>query len=246
MIEITRADKRRKVSRGPFTSRFLPLGRYISGSQDHGLAQIGRLEHATLEAGALVPMHIHQNEEILSYLRKGTMRHKDSHDIQASIHNKKLMMMNAGSGIYHEEGVREGDETVEMLQIFIRAREDDLKPDIQFLDLDDTLSLNQWRLLAGHERSEAPLIFRSEVKFYDLHLTSGNSVRTPDLNGNLGLMYVFEGSAVIGNHVETIEEGDSILIREEQLTIKSNADSDIVFFDLDESAPYTRNGLYTK
>ena len=246
MIEITRADKRRKVSRGPFTSQFLPLGRFINGSDDHGVAQIGRLEHATLEAGALVPMHIHQNEEILSYLRKGTMRHKDSHEIQASIHNKHLMMMNAGSGIYHEEGVRLGDETVEMLQIFIRAREDDLKPDIQFLELDEAQSLNQWRLLAGHERSEAPLIFRSDVKFYDLHLTSGSTIETPDLNGNLGLMYVFEGNAVIENHDEPIAEGDSILIREEQLTIKSNEDSDIVFFELDESAPYTRNGLYTK
>lgn len=246
MIEITRADKRRTVSRGPFTSRFLPLGRYLKDSKDHGVAQIGRLEHATLESGALVPMHIHQNEEILSYLRKGIMRHKDSHDIHASIHNRKLMMMNAGSGIYHEEGVREGDETVEMLQIFIRAREDDLKPDIQFLELDDVRSLNQWRLIAGHERSDAPLRFRSDVKFYDLHLTDGSSVQTPDLNGNLGLMYVFKGQAVIEHHEETIKEGDSVLIRGESLTIKGTEDSDLVFFELDETAPYTRNGLYTK
>lgn len=246
MIEITRADKRRKASHGPFSTQFLPLGRHLKDWDDHGVAQIGRLEHATLSAGALVPMHIHQNEEILSYIRKGTMRHRDSHEIQASIHNRYLMMMNAGSGIHHEEGVREGDETVEMLQIFIRAREDDLKPDIQFLELDESHSPDQWRLLAGHERSGAPLIFRSEVKFYDLHLRKEKSIRTPDLSGNLGLMYVFGGSAVLIDHDETIVEGDSILLREEQLTIQSIEDSDIVFFELDESAPYTRNGLYTK
>src|SRR5690625_101274 len=246
MIEITRADKRRKASRGPFSTQFLPLGRYLKDWDDHGVAQIGRLEHATLKAGALVPMHIHQNEEILSYIRKGVMRHRDSHEIEASIHNRYLMMMNAGSGIYHEEGVREGDETVEMLQIFIRAREDDLKPDIQFLELESSHSLNEWRLLAGHEPSGAPLTFRSDVKFYDLHLEADKSITTPDLNGNLGLMYLFGGSAVIKDHDETIAEGDSILIRKEQLTLQSEVDSDIVFFELDESAPYTRNGLYTR
>ncbi|WP_069132970.1 pirin family protein [Rhodohalobacter halophilus] len=115
MIHISKANTRRKVSRGPFTSRFLPLGRLLPEWNDHGLAQIGRLEHATLEAGALVPMHMHQNEEILSYLRKGTMLHKDSDENDLGIHNKYFMLMNAGSGIYHEEGVREGGETVEML-----------------------------------------------------------------------------------------------------------------------------------
>jgi quercetin 2,3-dioxygenase len=48
MIHISKANKRRKVSRGPFTSRFLPLGRMVPGSDDHGIAQIGRLEHADL------------------------------------------------------------------------------------------------------------------------------------------------------------------------------------------------------
>src|SRR5690625_6176146 len=75
-----------------------------------------------------------------------------------------------------------------MLQIFIRAREDDLKPDIQFLELESSHSLNEWRLLAGHEQSGAPLTFRSDVKFYDLHLEADKSITTPDLNGNLGAL----------------------------------------------------------
>lgn len=87
MIHISKADKRRKVSRGPFTSRFLPLGRTLPDSSDHGVAQIGRLEHATLEGGALVPMHLHQNEEILSYIRKGTMHHKDSDKNEVPLYN---------------------------------------------------------------------------------------------------------------------------------------------------------------
>lgn len=246
MIHISKAITRRKVSRGPFTSHFLPLGRLLNDSDDHGIDQIGRLEHATLDAGALVPMHMHQNEEILSYLRKGTMHHKDSDGNDLGIHNKYLMLMNAGSGIYHEEGVREGDETVEMLQIFIRPKEDDLKPKIQFHELDERYSLNQWRLLAGHESSEAPMTFRSEILFYDIRLVKENTLQTPILNERTGLLYVFDGSLKIENNDKIIERGDSIVIKKEQLDLVSIEKSDLVFFVLDETAPYSRNGLFAR
>lgn len=246
MIHITKADKRRVVNRGPFTSRFLPLGTPLKDLDDHGLAQIGRLEHATLKGGALVPMHMHQNEEILSYLRKGTMHHKDSNENDLGINNTYFMLMNAGSGIYHEEGVQEGDETVEMLQIFIRPKADGLKPKIQFHEPGSTYSLNAWRLLAGHERSEAPMIFRSEVLFYDVRLEQNKILQTPDLNDNTGFLYVFNGNLTIENNGKTIEKGDSIVIKDEKLILKSNRNSDLVFFALNEKAPYSRNGLFAK
>lgn len=246
MIHITKANERQKVSRGPFTSRFLPLGRILPDSKDHGIAQIGRLEHATLEGGALVPMHKHQNEEILSYLRKGTMHHKDSDANDMGIHNKHFMLMNAGSGIYHEEGVPEGEETVEMLQIFIRPKADGLEPMIQFYEPDETYSPNQWRLLAGHERSDAPMIFRSEVLFYDVRLEKGNTLETPVLDGKTGLLYVFNGNLTIENTGEFVEKGDSIVIKEESLDLRSHENSDLVFFVLDEESPFSRNGLFAK
>ncbi len=97
MIHISKANKRKKVSRGPFTSRFLPLGRQFKNWDDNGIAQIGRLEHATLETGTFVPMHMHQTEEILSYLRKGTMHHKDSDQWRAVGSNKQRRL---GPGLF--------------------------------------------------------------------------------------------------------------------------------------------------
>lgn len=246
MIHISKANKRRKVGRGPFTSRFLPLGRTLKDSDDHGIAQIGRLEHASLESGALVPMHLHQNEEILSYLRKGTMHHKDSDRNDVPIHNKHLILMNAGSGVHHEEGVRKGNDTVEMLQIFIRPKADGLEPKVQFYEPDEVHSLNEWRLLAGHNRSEAPMQFRSEVLFYDVRLEKETILQTPNLNGRTGFLYLFSGSVTIENNGKTVENGDSIVIKEEQLNLKSNEDSDLIFIVLDETASYSRNGLYAK
>ncbi|HLR31963.1 MAG TPA: hypothetical protein VK074_05700, partial [Fodinibius sp.] len=129
----------------------------------------------------------------------------------------------------------------------IRPKADGLKPKVQFYEPEEINSLNEWRLLAGPDRSGAPLLFRSEVLFYDLHLESGNTIQSPSLDGLTGFMYLFSGSVTMeGDGGETVKEGDSIIIKGEQLTLSSNEDSDIVFFILDEKAPYSRNGLYTK
>src|SRR5690625_1712425 len=76
MIEITRADKRPNASRGAVATSFLAVGRCLLDWDDDGVAQSGRLEHVTLKPGAWGPMHIPQNAEILSYIRKGVVRHR--------------------------------------------------------------------------------------------------------------------------------------------------------------------------
>jgi len=63
-------------------------------------------------------MHLHHNDEILSYLYKVEMLHHDTADNKVLLTPNKLMVMNAGHKFYHEESTpNEGDE---MLQILIR------------------------------------------------------------------------------------------------------------------------------
>ncbi len=132
------------------------------------------------------------------------------------------------------------------LQILIRPKADGLESRIQFYEPDETYNLNQLRLLAGHERSVAPMTFRSEVLFYDVRLEKENTLQTPNLNGKTGLLYVFSGSLKIMNNNKTVEKGDSIVFKEEHLDLISKEDSDLAFFVLDESALYSRNGLFAK
>jgi len=94
MIQISGAEERRIINHGKFIIRMLPLGNALKNHNDQGIYQLGRLDHATLQAGVLVKMHLHHNDEILSYMRKGTMIHEDSHGTKAPIHNTYLMMMN--------------------------------------------------------------------------------------------------------------------------------------------------------
>jgi redox-sensitive bicupin YhaK (pirin superfamily) len=109
-------------------------------------------------------MHEHNNDEILSYMWRGTMLHEDAAGHRIPISANKLMMMNAGKNFGHEE--RTADEPVEMLQIFVRPCEADLPASVNFYDRHDAPG-GAWSLVAGPEGSKAPLTIRNAVRGYD-------------------------------------------------------------------------------
>ena len=245
MKHIIRASEQRVINQGKFIIRLLPLGNAVPGHNDHGLYQLGRVDHATLEAGTLVPMHLHRDDEILSYMLRGTMEHKDSQGNVGSINNTNLMMMNAGSGFYHEEGVPDGGETVEMLQIFIRPRADGLTPRVQFHQPDEAYSINKWRHIGGNEQSSAPLIINSEIDIYDTRILNGR-VDLPQFEDKTAYLYVFDGSLNVPELDENLKKGDAILIEQEVFSVQSTETADLVLFVLDKEAKYSKNGLFAQ
>lgn len=126
--------------------RILP-GVATGASDDRGFGGLGLVDHANLLPGLLVRMHEHRNDEIVSYLRSGQMRHRDDTGTVETVSATHLMVMNAGAGFSHEEEVV-GTEPIDMLQIFIRPHAADLAPRVQFTHLHEG-ARRDWRLLVG-------------------------------------------------------------------------------------------------
>lgn len=245
MIYISKAAERHIINQGKFIIRMISPGQKLKIPRDRGLGPLGRVDHSTIEPGGLIPMHPHQNDEILSYMRRGTMLHKDSHGLSEALHGTHLMMMNAGSGLYHEEAVDDADkERVDMLQIFFRPEADDLEPTIQFNTLSSANSINEWRLIGGPEKSGAPLKIRSEGWVYDIHL-NGSAIETPELNNLTAFLYVFDGNIEIAGKSIVLESGDGLLIKDERIQVVSKIASDLVLFLVDEKSNYSRSGAYS-
>src|SRR4051812_1183515 len=108
---------------------------------DTGFCTIGRIDHARITPGTLIPMHPHKDDEILTYLRSGKVKHLDSEKYTDVISNQRLMMMNAGASFYHEERVLEEGGTLQGLQIFIRPETTGLPPQVQFHQLPEIYSI---------------------------------------------------------------------------------------------------------
>lgn len=190
-----------------------------------------------------MPMHTHANDEILSYFRTGKAEHKDSEGVFETVGGKRLMLMKAGKWYQHEERILGKAEPMEGLQIFIRPRQADLTPTVDFLNLSEEHSDNAWRMIAS-PNAENTLQFSSQTWIYDVRLKAGNCLELPDFQEYLSyLLYVFKGAAKVNGL--NLNKKDSVLIRAENALISTDTEAELVLLVTDEQAPYYQGGMFS-
>ena len=238
MIKKLTIDKHSQPIKGPFTiTRIQPGGILEKDKGDTAFGPLSIIDHAIMKKGLKIKMHEHVNDEILSYVWHGTTYHKDSAGLEVPISSGKLMMMNAGYSFWHEEKVK--NDHVEMLQIFVRPREKDLEPNIQFHD--KAFSNRGWILMAGPEESHAPLHIRQNVYILDAHPKKGDELAIPIYQGLLPFLYVMNGEITVGDF--KIKKQEAVTDLDNPLPpITAIEDTTIVLFFVDMSVPMSMAG----
>jgi len=215
------------------------------GNTDSGIASIGRIDHAVFEGDNIIRMHPHINDEILTYLRSGYVEHVDSEGNTANINNTKLMLMKAGPSFYHEEKIIDKGEALEGLQIFIRPLKKDSKATVTFLELEHPFSQNKWRLIAS-PTEETTLQFTSDTWIYDIKAGENITFDLPKLaKENLTcLLYVFNGTIKVNDSIE-LSKKDSLLIKNESISIEATKNTELVLFVTDEATEHYDHGMFS-
>lgn len=238
MLQKLEAGNHAQPFRGPFTITRVRPGNILGNTTtDSTFGPIAIIDHAIMKKGLTIKMHEHVNDEILSYISSGITHHKDSAGFEAPIARGKLMMMNAGSGFWHEEKVK--DDEVEMLQIFVRPNETDLSPEIQFHD--KPVDNRDWYVMAGPKGSGAPLYVRQNVYILDAHPKSDEELRIPIYAGLTPFLYVMDGEITIKDIIIGKQEAITDLVNPLPPLV-ANEDSTIVLFFVDLHAPVSMEG----
>lgn len=212
---------------------------------DTGIGSIGRIDHPEIHGSTVIRMHPHINDEILSYFRTGNAEHTDSEGFEKTIGKNTLMLMKAGKSFYHEEKILGEDEPMEGLQIFIRPGKKDLKPEVIFRELEELHSENSWRLL-GSPTTETEFQFSSQTWLYDMKLLEGSNSSLPKLakDSLTSLLYIFKGKVTVNGNIDLVKK-ESLLIKNEDVTIKATEDAELVLFITDEQAEVFKEGMYS-
>ena len=71
--------------------------------RDHGHGPLAMVVESILHPGRLIAMHEHRNDEIISWVPEGVMRHEDRSKGRLVCDGDHLMVMNAGRGFWHSE-----------------------------------------------------------------------------------------------------------------------------------------------
>ncbi|WP_276272319.1 pirin family protein [Haloarcula litorea] len=225
---------------GQFRTHFNFPGRAVPDHDDHGYGPLATVVESFMDPGTLIRMHQHRNEEIVSWVPAGVMRHDDRDGNELVTDPDHLLVMNAGRGFWHAEETLPDDPPLRMLQIFVRPHSLDLEPGLQHERIPDPTP-DEWRHLFGPEGGDAPLSVRNDVDCFDCRLDDGATVTLPGREGWDTYLYVFEGAAEVGG--ERVGYTESALVSGDgDVPVTATEDAILVAFAVDPDAPVTRQG----
>lgn len=217
-MNIVRANSEQLFEYGPFTVRRQRPG--------EALSPLLIVDLMSLKLDARIPMQQHQDEEVFTYLWRGSMQHQDSNGERTQLSAKKVMVVNAGEGVQYEESVPLYE--AELLQAVIRPSLPGGEAMTQVLERDHGIMTNGWTELAGPEESDAPLELRQEVYIYDTLLERNQTVDVPSMPGFVAYLIVLEGIIRIGD--QRLSRGDAVSGLDSSMEVTGDRDANLVCF----------------
>lgn len=174
-----------------------------------------------LQPGAVVPNHEHNNMEIFGYVVDGPCTHVDNQGNRTVVPSGGIQRMSAGSSIWHTEG-NNSTGPIRYLQLWIKPSVENTRPEYmwkqftledklnKFCDITASIPIKQdARLLAGIFTEPFTYKLDPKRRYY---------------------MYVVNGSIKV-EHLR-MKEGDGLCCSKETALQVTEADSEIILFDL--------------
>ena len=162
--------------------------------------------------------HPHQDMEIITYIIRGELTHKDSMENKESLGRGAMQYLSAGTGITHSE-YNESDEEVHVIQTWILPQEKGLEPQYGSKIFSSEERHNKWLHLIAPEGTTDVINIYQDANMYVSEIDKGlNLIFELGMNRQL-YVKVMEGEATINGIV--LKEGDAAEIEEEDLNVEA-------------------------
>jgi redox-sensitive bicupin YhaK (pirin superfamily) len=172
-------------------------------------------------------LHGHANMEIISYIRRGAVTHRDSIGSMGLTSAGDVQAMSAGTGIRHSE-FNLGQEPLTLFQIWLRPRQTGGEPRWDTRRFPKADRANQLVVLAsGFSDDVDALRIGADARVLGATLLAGSELT--HTMGNLRYAYLAPALGVVTVNNQRLEVGDGIAASDEPtLTIAAEADAEIV------------------
>ena len=183
------------------------------------------------------PDHSHDNMEIISYVVKGKMNHKDSTGSKYTIETQDVQVMSAGTGITHSE-FNNYDELVHFFQIWIIPDTQNLKPSYiqkNIRDIKESIINKNLRCVVSNNKKDEvndSLHINQDIKLFVYKNTDTDSmIYEFGKNRHLWIQLI-EGNLIINKNI-ILKSGDALSIsNEENVVLDWGLNSHALIFDL--------------
>lgn len=172
--------------------------------------------------------HPHNDMEILTYVVKGELSHKDSMGNIGVIRPGEVQVMSAGSGITHSEFNASKTEMVHLLQIWVMPREKGITP--RYETLVPELNGNSVLIASPDGRNGSRKIYQ-DVSLYIYDVKANNSFKHELAPARFSWTQLISGNLKIQDQI--LDPGDAASSNNESvLNFTAEKDCKFLFFDL--------------
>lgn len=171
--------------------------------------------------------HGHRDMEIISYVTKGALEHKDSEGNQYIIPAGDVQRMSAGTGIMHSEYNASDSEEVNFLQIWVMPKYRGIKPGYEQKTIAQKGVLTPIVTSDGRDGS---LSMNQDASLYRLMLAKSESV-TLNTGSQQGYLHIIKGELSANDLV--FKAGDAFALDTgESVTVNATDEVEAIWFEL--------------
>lgn len=184
----------------------------------------------TIQPQTGFPPHPHNNMEIITYVRKGAITHRDNLGNSGRTEAGDVQVMSAGSGIAHSEYNLE-EETTQIFQIWILPDEQGGKPQWGARPFPKGDRAGKFITLASGIDGDDALPIRARARVAGATLKAGESATYP--LGKDRKAYLVPATGKVEIEGQTIEARDGAAIADlDEVRVTALDDSEIVLVDV--------------
>ncbi|MGE3624188.1 MAG: pirin family protein [Bdellovibrionales bacterium] len=199
---------------------------------DHmGFHDLRVINEDVIAPGGGFPMHGHRDMEIITYVMKGALAHKDSLGTGATIRPGEIQRMSAGSGIRHSEFNASDTEPVHLLQIWIMPEKRGGPPSYAQQKIDAAAVTGQFGLIASRDGRDGSISLQQDADLWLAKLAKGQNAAFTLRPGRGAWLQVARGTVAVDG--QPLSAGDGAHW-DDAGTVKVEAgdDSEVLIFDL--------------
>ncbi len=220
----------RATTRGQSRTAWLDSRHTFSFGQYQDRARMGISALRVINDDLVIPgagfaTHGHRDMEILSYVTRGTMQHRDSTGEAGEIPAGQFQLMSAGSGIRHSEFNASATDELAFLQVWIVPAQAGGAPRYQQVALPRAPGLH---LVAS---PDGPLQLRQDARVSRLELAPQAAAVLPLQPDRVGYVHVIQGTLRIDG--ELLAAGDGAAFSDQaDVTAHAVDGVEALWFDL--------------
>ena len=200
--------------------------------QDPRHVHFESLRVINIAANSGFPTHPHQNMEIITYVLKGAIAHKDSMGNVKTVQAGEVQTMSAGTGVQHSEFNPSQSEATHMFQIWIYPSQLATAPAYGQKSFAEALAAQTVSVkVASPEGDQGSLRIGQKADIFVCKVAKGHQLDLPTRFGGSVYVHLMSGQCEVLS--APLEAGDGAKIRgAETLKLSAGQDSFVLVFDL--------------